>query len=176
MGRDQKETCEAESSIGEYSSDSIGSSCSSELVEDASSSSLSFACSTSSFSSGCDSSASPPDNGCDGPLYELSKLMAHLPIKRGLSRFYEGKSQSFTSLASVRSIEDLAKEENPGRKRLKLSKSYVEDLDHRHNSSLYSPKSARSNTASRVNSSPFSPSSNSTRGRPSPLALHRPKN
>lgn len=49
-----------------------------------------------------------------------------LSCRRGLSRFYDGKSQSFTSLASVRSIEDLAKEENPKRKRSRLCKSSEE--------------------------------------------------
>ncbi|GFZ04206.1 oxidative stress 3 [Actinidia rufa] len=34
-----------------------------------------------------------------GSLYDLSELMAQLPIKRGLSKFYQGKSQSFTSLS-----------------------------------------------------------------------------
>ncbi|WCJ40884.1 oxidative stress 3 [Euphorbia peplus] len=45
----------------------------------------------------------------NGPLFELSELMAHLPIKRGLSKFYQGKSQSFTSLSGVISIEDVPK-------------------------------------------------------------------
>lgn len=80
MGGDQKEACVSESSIGGYSSDSVGPYTSSELVEDASSPSLSFACSTSSFCSGSDLSTSPP-NGGSGPLYGLSELMAHLPIK-----------------------------------------------------------------------------------------------
>lgn len=44
--------------------------------------------------------------------------------RRGLSKFYQGKSQSFTSLASVRSLEDLVKPENPYNKRLKSCKSY----------------------------------------------------
>ncbi|KAM7257140.1 hypothetical protein ACFE04_012881 [Oxalis oulophora] len=50
------------------------------------------------------------DASSNGPLYQLSEaLMTHLPIKRGLSKYYQGKSQSFTSLESVKSIEDLAK-------------------------------------------------------------------
>ncbi|KAL1365450.1 hypothetical protein HN51_013470 [Arachis hypogaea] len=60
----------------------------------------------------------------DDPLSDMSSLFQQLPIKRGLSRFYEGKSQSFTSLANVRSLEDLAKAENPYNKRLKYSRSY----------------------------------------------------
>ena len=60
----------------------------------------------------------------DDPLSDMSSLFQKLPIKRGLSRYYEGKSQSFTSLANVRSLEDLAKAENPYNKRLKYSRSY----------------------------------------------------
>ncbi|KAL3368863.1 hypothetical protein AABB24_009593 [Solanum stoloniferum] len=54
-----------------------------------------------------------------GPLYELSQLMAQLPIKRGLSKYYEGKSRSFGRLGSVMSLQDVAKEG----KRMKSSKS-----------------------------------------------------
>ncbi|KAE8705864.1 Arginyl-tRNA synthetase, class Ic isoform 1 [Hibiscus syriacus] len=72
------------SSHGENSSENSNSSTSSsDLVDDASS--------------------------CNGPLYELSDLMAQLPIRRGLSKHYQGKSQSFTSLARVMSIDDLPK-------------------------------------------------------------------
>ncbi|KAL3829940.1 hypothetical protein ACJIZ3_018742 [Penstemon smallii] len=76
---------------------------------------------TSSFSSNLSSSvedltddaSSSTSNSCAtaGPLYELGDLMAQLPIKRGLSNFYHGKSQTFGSLANVRSVEDLAKKE-----------------------------------------------------------------
>ncbi|XP_027930983.1 uncharacterized protein LOC114187060 [Vigna unguiculata] len=58
------------------------------------------------------------------PFSDMSSLFQQLPIKRGLSKFYEGKSQSFTSLTNVRSLEDLAKAENPYNKRLKSCKSY----------------------------------------------------
>ncbi|KAL8129693.1 hypothetical protein V2J09_018848 [Rumex salicifolius] len=74
-----------------------------------------------------DASSSSSDSNSSslkGPLYELSELMTQLPIKRGLSKHYEGKSQSFTSLTSVQSLEDLAKEENPYNKRMKLCRSY----------------------------------------------------
>lgn len=43
--------------------------------------------------------------------------------RRGLSKHYKGKSQSFTSLAEVESLQDLAKPENPYNKRLKSAKS-----------------------------------------------------
>ncbi|KAJ8638626.1 hypothetical protein MRB53_012893 [Persea americana] len=65
-----------------------------------------------------------PQFSSDGPLYELSELMAHLPIKRGLSKHYQGKSQSFTSLSNVRCTEDLAKKETPYSKKMKPCKSY----------------------------------------------------
>ncbi|KAJ0977433.1 hypothetical protein J5N97_012907 [Dioscorea zingiberensis] len=65
----------------------------------------------------------------NGPLYELSSLMDQLPIKRGLSKYYEGRSQSYTSLSNVRCLEDLAKKESPYRRRMKLSKSYGGGLD-----------------------------------------------
>ncbi|GKV06725.1 hypothetical protein SLEP1_g18575 [Rubroshorea leprosula] len=91
-------------SFPEDSENSISSLSSSDMVEDESSAT----CSSSSSSS-------------NGPLYELSELMNQLPIKRGLSKFYQGKSQSFTSLASVKSVEDLAKKGiNPYNCRMKI--------------------------------------------------------
>ncbi|CAJ1951544.1 unnamed protein product [Sphenostylis stenocarpa] len=121
------------SSIGimseEDSVDSVCSSFSSELAEDASSST---------------SSSSTRSNG---PLYELSDLMNHLPIKRGLSMFYQGKAQSFTSLASVESIEDLPKKGTPYSKRMKSCKSFGGGLDS--HKTLCSPKATISKKASR---------------------------
>ncbi|CAM0903205.1 unnamed protein product [Alopecurus aequalis] len=52
--------------------------------------------------------------------FQMSSLMAQLPLKRGLSQFFDGKSQSFASLAAVGGLEDLAK---PLSKRLKTSRS-----------------------------------------------------
>ncbi|KAK9923490.1 hypothetical protein M0R45_031907 [Rubus argutus] len=90
---------------------SNGSTSSSELVDDASSSA----------SSSCSSSLRS-----GGSLFDLSDLMAQLPIKRGLSKYFQGKSQSFTSLSKVNSLEDLAKKETPYQrsKALKACKSY----------------------------------------------------
>ncbi|XVE52011.1 hypothetical protein DITRI_Ditri02bG0086200 [Diplodiscus trichospermus] len=109
---DDVTTSTSESSLGEYSRNSQGStsSISSDLLDDASSS---------------------PSNSSstNGPLYELSELMAQLPIKRGLSKYFQGKSQSFTSLSSVKSIEELAKKETPYRKKMKGCKSYGGGLD-----------------------------------------------
>ncbi|CAJ2640619.1 unnamed protein product [Trifolium pratense] len=58
------------------------------------------------------------------PLNNMSSLFQQLPIKRGLSKFYQGKSQSFTSLTNVKSLEDLVKPESPYNKKLKSCKSY----------------------------------------------------
>ncbi|KAL2243285.1 uncharacterized protein LOC105157697 [Sesamum indicum] len=99
----------AEESMFTNGSSSISSS--DDTADDASSSA------SSSFSSG-------------GALYDLSEIMQQLPIKRGLSKFYQGKSESFTSLARVGSIEDLAKKVIPNRRHhLKASKSYGTGLN-----------------------------------------------
>ncbi|GAA0144239.1 hypothetical protein LIER_35894 [Lithospermum erythrorhizon] len=50
-----------------------------------------------------------------GPLDSLEALEDSLPIKRGISNFYSGKSKSFTSLSeatSCSSIKDIVKPEN----------------------------------------------------------------
>ncbi|CAI9758111.1 unnamed protein product [Fraxinus pennsylvanica] len=60
------------------------------------------------------------DKQANGPFQDMSSLLQQLPIKRGLSEHYNGKSQSFTSLSKVRCLEDLAKPENPCNKKKKL--------------------------------------------------------
>ncbi|KAK7300614.1 hypothetical protein RJT34_11462 [Clitoria ternatea] len=65
------------------------------------------------------SSSSSAHQLASEPLNDMSSLFQQLPIKRGLSKYYEGKAQSFSSLAKVRSVEDLAKPENPYKKKLK---------------------------------------------------------
>lgn len=52
-----------------------------------------------------------------GPLDTLSLLENSLPIKRGISKFFTGKSRSFTSLSDAISIKDLSKPDNPYNKR-----------------------------------------------------------
>ncbi|CAL0322145.1 unnamed protein product [Lupinus luteus] len=103
-------------SIGSFSENSMNSmySSSSDLTDQEVTSFLSI-------------SSSSPSSHSNGPLYELSDLL-HLPIKRGLSKFYEGKAQSFTSLAMVERIEDLPKKCKFQRKRMKSCKSYIEGL------------------------------------------------
>ncbi|KAH7427989.1 hypothetical protein KP509_10G070300 [Ceratopteris richardii] len=73
--------------------------------------------SASSSISGFLSTAQIEASGQEGPLDCMASLSAALPIKRGLSRFFDGKSQSFSSLARVFSVADLAKPENPYAKR-----------------------------------------------------------
>ncbi|KAM3375031.1 putative protein TPRXL [Capsicum galapagoense] len=70
------------------------------------------------------SSASPTSctSSSDGALSDLSSLMAQLPIKRGLSEYYVGKSESFTCLARVTSVEDLPKKKESHQSR-KMKKS-----------------------------------------------------
>ncbi|KAH9653091.1 hypothetical protein KPL70_027292 [Citrus sinensis] len=51
----------------------------------------------------------------NGPLDMMNSLEEVLPVRRGISSFYSGKSKSFTSLAeasSTSSIKDIAKQEN----------------------------------------------------------------
>ncbi|CAI8602108.1 unnamed protein product [Vicia faba] len=44
-----------------------------------------------------------------------SDLTNHLPLKSGLSKFFQGKAKSFGSLARVKNIEDLSKKEKPNK-------------------------------------------------------------
>ncbi|CAK8533794.1 unnamed protein product [Lathyrus sativus] len=116
-------TTSSSSSIGTFSEDSMGSMCccSSELIEDA-------------------------DSSSNGSLCDLSELMNNLPIKRGLSMFYEGKTQSFSCLGEVQKMEDVPKKSMGYKKRMKKCKSYGDRI-------WYSPKATISKKTSRV---PFS--------------------
>ncbi|KAJ3670942.1 hypothetical protein LUZ60_008368 [Juncus effusus] len=76
-------------------------------------------------------------------VYELSSLMESLPMKRGLSKYYDGKSQSFSSLAEVNCKEDLPKKESPFFKR-QMNKSYACGLsDYNHRNKNISKKPSR---------------------------------
>ncbi|KAI3727268.1 hypothetical protein L1987_67080 [Smallanthus sonchifolius] len=86
-------------------------------ISDLSSSSSSLTCCSSSSLDTIDDASSA--NSSRSSLYDLSDLMSHLPIKRGLSKFYHGKSDSFTSLSRVTSIEDIPKKSHK-----KMKKSY----------------------------------------------------
>ncbi|CAL9770430.1 unnamed protein product [Musa acuminata subsp. burmannicoides] len=67
----------------------------------------------------------PPLSDFNGSLFDLSSIMAELPIKRGLSKYFEGKSQSFGSLSDVRCTEDLANEESPRRTKMKTCHGFA---------------------------------------------------
>uniref|UniRef100_A0ACD5U0P7 Uncharacterized protein n=1 Tax=Avena sativa TaxID=4498 RepID=A0ACD5U0P7_AVESA len=56
-------------------------------------------------------------------IYDMSGMTAHLPAKKGLSMYYQGKSQSFACMSEVRSLEDLQKKEKP--RKMKPCKSYA---------------------------------------------------
>ncbi|KAL2489586.1 uncharacterized protein Fot_42878 [Forsythia ovata] len=74
-----------------------------------------------------------------GPLDAMDALEEVLPIRRGISRFYNGKSKSFASLAdaSSASIKNLSKPENAyTRKRRNLLASSIAIWDVKHRSSL----------------------------------------
>ncbi|CAN6239579.1 unnamed protein product [Urochloa humidicola] len=83
-----------------------------------------------------DDATSSSSGSSSSDRFEMSDLMTQLPFKRGLSRFFDGKSQSFASLAAVASLDDLAK---PPRKRLKPSRSYGGGLD-AHRGRILSPR------------------------------------
>ncbi|XP_058192558.1 protein OXIDATIVE STRESS 3-like [Rhododendron vialii] len=107
------------SSLGDSTVSNGSSLFSSEMVDDATSSEM------------VDDATSSTNNSSSSSLDDLSDLMAQLPIKRGLSKFYQGKSQSFTTLSRVTSIEDLPKKESTlsRRQMIKASKSYAGGLD-----------------------------------------------
>ncbi|CAI9753752.1 unnamed protein product [Fraxinus pennsylvanica] len=91
-----------------------------------------------------------------GGLYDLTDLMEELPIKRGLSKFYKGKSESFTTFSMVKSIEDLVKKETPYKRKMKASKSYAVGLN---SYKLYSlPKPIISKKTPKASFSPSLPS------------------
>lgn len=105
---------ESSSSDSDSSSSSVSSSMSEEDV---------------SLSTSVASSSSSASYEADGPLYQMESLRVHLPFKRGLSKFFSGKSQSFTSLADVKTSDDLAKPESPYKKKMKSSQSYGAGLN-----------------------------------------------
>ncbi|KAK2654591.1 hypothetical protein Ddye_014447 [Dipteronia dyeriana] len=121
----------------------------------------------SSSSSTSSSSHSPSSSKSNGPLYELSELMSQLPIKRGLSKYFQGKSQSFTCLSRVMSIEDLAKKETPYRKKMMKSncKSYGGGLDAYKSYNLLPKATIAKKQVSRASSTSFSSFSTGNRSK-----------
>ncbi|XVE97894.1 hypothetical protein REPUB_Repub03eG0058200 [Reevesia pubescens] len=77
-----------------------------------------------SSSDGEDSTEAEVQSQFKGPLDTMDALEEVLPMRRGMSKFYNGKSKSFTSLAdaaAASSVKDFAKPDNPyNRKRKNL--------------------------------------------------------
>ncbi|XXG51526.1 hypothetical protein AAC387_Pa03g0070 [Persea americana] len=71
-----------------------------------------------------------------GGLGSMGSLEESLPIKRGLSNFFGGKSKSFASLSDAMSVKDLAKPESPFNKRRKILMAYK---NKRHKGAFYRP-------------------------------------
>ncbi|PIA27654.1 hypothetical protein AQUCO_07600074v1 [Aquilegia coerulea] len=101
-------------------------------------------CSSSSIGRNSDSDGDDDDDDGEvqssfkSPLDTLDALQEVLPIKRGISKFYSGKSKSFTSLAdaSSASIKEIAKPDNAyTRKRKNLLATSIL-LDKNHNNPL----------------------------------------
>ncbi|XP_009761617.1 protein OXIDATIVE STRESS 3 [Nicotiana sylvestris] len=91
------------------------------------------------------SSGSSGHERTSGALQNMSSLLQELPFKRGLSKHYNGKSQSFTSLSNVSSLEDLAKPENPYNKKLNSCKSYGVFLEGFKSDHYQSPPTKKTN-------------------------------
>ncbi|EOA18349.1 hypothetical protein CARUB_v10006869mg [Capsella rubella] len=99
-------------------------------------------CSSSPSISTCSSEFTEDASCSNGPFDDLSDLISQLPIihvKKGLSKYYKGKSQSFTSLANVTSLKDLVKRGS------NMKSSCKRDY-------LYGPKSTISMKATRTSS------------------------
>lgn len=78
-------------------------------------------------------------------LHDMSSLLQQLPFKRGISKHYNGRSQSFSCLSNATCLEDLTKHVKPLNKKLKYCKSYaVFDVNH---GSKHRAVAARSNTS-----------------------------
>ncbi|KAF2584629.1 hypothetical protein F2Q70_00035132 [Brassica cretica] len=87
----------------------------------------------------------------NGAFDDLSDLISQLPTiheKKGLSKYYKGKSQSFTSLANVTCLADLVKR----RPRMKTCRSSGVHLD-QPCKRLYRPNAIISMKATRTSSS-----------------------
>ncbi|MCL7027891.1 hypothetical protein MKW94_015426 [Papaver nudicaule] len=63
-------------------------------------------------------------NNLNGALSSMDSLEDSLPIKRGLSNYFTGKSKSFGNLSEVTTLKSLAKTENPFNKRRRTLIAY----------------------------------------------------
>lgn len=111
---------------------------------------------------GEDSGDNEAQSDFKGPLDTLDSLEDVLPFKKGISKFYSGKSKSFTSLAdtcTISNINDLAKSENAYSKK---RKNLLASTLHLEKKAVKTPKHNCSSDNSNSNSS----SSSSPHGLP----------
>ncbi|XVE53988.1 hypothetical protein DITRI_Ditri03aG0046800 [Diplodiscus trichospermus] len=97
-----------------------------------------------SSSDGEDSTEAELQSELKGPLDTMDALEEVLPMRRGISKFYNGKSKSFTSLAdaaAIASIEDFAKPENPYNRKRKNLLAHSSLLDKNRNHPLRNSES-----------------------------------
>lgn len=102
-------------------------------------------------SSDCEDSAeSEVQSSFKGPIDRFGDLEEMLPIRRGMSKFYNGKSKSFTSLAdiaSASSVKDFAKPETRYTRKRKILLAHSTFLD---KNRKYPPKDAGSEISKRL--------------------------
>ncbi|XP_018811493.1 uncharacterized protein LOC108984112 [Juglans regia] len=93
-----------------------------------------------------------------GPLDTMDALEEVLPVKRGISNFYSGKSKSFTSLGDVSSetsIKDLEKAENPYTRKRKNLLAHSSFWDKNHSCPLKNNGDATSKRSTNSSRSTF---------------------
>ncbi|KAF8113977.1 hypothetical protein N665_0043s0049 [Sinapis alba] len=91
----------------------------------------------------------------NGAFDDLSDLISQLPTiheKKGLSKYYKGKSQSFTSLANVTCLTDLVKRRPRMKKTCRSSGGHLDQTC----KGLYRPNATISMKATRTSSSTHS--------------------
>ncbi|KAK4852897.1 hypothetical protein QYF36_000872 [Acer negundo] len=76
--------------------------------------------SSSSIGSDDDDEINDTNGDFSSSILSLDSLEDSLPIKRGLSSHFSGKSKSFTNLSEVSTVKDLVKLENPFNKRRRV--------------------------------------------------------
>ncbi|GKU99567.1 hypothetical protein SLEP1_g12397 [Rubroshorea leprosula] len=67
-------------------------------------------------------SSEESDSESSDKNFFMASLSQLLPIKRGLSKYYEEMSRSFFSLSEVKTVEDIPKPEHPFNKKLRMKR------------------------------------------------------
>nr|XP_010917199.1 uncharacterized protein LOC105041848 [Elaeis guineensis] len=122
-----------------------------------------------------------------GPMETMDALEDSLPIRHGISRFYRGKSKSFSNLADVSSFssaKDLAKPGNPYNRKRKNLLAFNIMYERSHNNELKSMEggiskrpavSSRCTSASTISMSCSESNSNSSEEEHDPSRLLPPR-